>query len=259
MRDTGLLPADSIARRVDREMFVLLGGTAALLLQVAHPLVAAGVDQHSDFRRSPHTRLLRTLNTTLAIVFGDRDTAARAISRINGRHVAVRGIASDGRRYDARDPALLLWVQCTLVLTSLRLYELVIGPLRRDERQRYWDEAKVIGADLGISADAAPRTIEELERYERQMLDSTAMPDATSRAVARDVLRPLSWVPEIVWWPTDALAAGLLPATLRPRLNLEYGAPRRLFFRAAIAALRLIVPVLPRYLRIVPHARRRRA
>src|SRR5437660_12330623 len=112
MRDEGLLPADSIARRIDREMFILLGGTAALLLQVAHPLVAAGVDQHSDFRRSPHRRLLRTLDTTLAIVFGDRPRATAAIDRINGRHASVRGVAAGGAAYSARDPRLLLRVQC---------------------------------------------------------------------------------------------------------------------------------------------------
>ena len=84
MRDSGLFPADSVARRVDRELFLLAGGAAALLLQVAHPLVAAGVDQHSDFRRSPHRRLLRTLDTTLAIVFGFAGFANAWATR--GRH-----------------------------------------------------------------------------------------------------------------------------------------------------------------------------
>ncbi|HET8569025.1 MAG TPA: oxygenase MpaB family protein, partial [Candidatus Limnocylindria bacterium] len=50
---TDLFPRVSVARRIDRELFVLLVGTPALLLQVAHPLVAAGVAQHSDFRRDP--------------------------------------------------------------------------------------------------------------------------------------------------------------------------------------------------------------
>src|SRR5438552_9746397 len=185
MRDEGLLPADSLARRIDREMFILLGGPAALLLQVAHPLVAAGVDQHSAFRRAPHGRLLRTLDTTLAIVFGNSQTARRAMARINGRHVTVRGVAADGTKYDARDPALLLWVQCTLVLTSLRLYELVMGPLSSDDREDYWQEAKLIAAGLGLPRKAAPGTFADLERYEREMLGTVVVPDDTSRAAAR--------------------------------------------------------------------------
>ena len=100
-------------------MFVLLGGTAALLMQVAHPLVAAAVKEHSDFRRDPLRRLTRTLNTTLAVVFGDDRAAERAIARMNRIHRSVRGTAPTGRAYRAMDPALLLWVQATLVLGSL--------------------------------------------------------------------------------------------------------------------------------------------
>src|SRR5207248_685032 len=84
-------------RQINRESFLLLGGTAALLMQVAHPLVAAGVDQHSDFRRSPVRRLLRTVDTTLAIVFGERATAQSALKRIGRSHAPVRGQAANGR------------------------------------------------------------------------------------------------------------------------------------------------------------------
>ena len=66
MRDSGLFPTDSVARRVDRELFLLAGGAAALLLQVAHPLVAAGVDQHSDFRRSPRASTSDSPRSTAA-------------------------------------------------------------------------------------------------------------------------------------------------------------------------------------------------
>src|SRR5207245_6723549 len=120
------------------------GGTSALLRQVAHPLVAAGVHQYSDFRLDPFGRLHRTLNTTLATVFGDTLTARHALRRIDDRHGTIAGMAADGRAYRARDPRLLLWVQATLVLTSLRFYELVVGPLGAIDRERYWDEAKVV-------------------------------------------------------------------------------------------------------------------
>src|ERR1700694_4844502 len=108
MRDNGILAGQSGARRLTRESFLLLGGTAALLMQVAHPLVAAGVDQHSDFRRSPVRRLVRTVNTTLAIVFGERATAESALKRIGRSHAPVPGQAADGRAYRARAPQLVL-------------------------------------------------------------------------------------------------------------------------------------------------------
>src|SRR5438445_11409363 len=190
MRDEGLLPADSIARRIDREMFILLGGTAALLMQVAHPLVAAGVDQHSDFRRSPLRRLVRTVDTTLAIVFGERATAESALKRIGRSHAPVRGQAADGRAYRARDPQLMLWVHATLVLTSVRWYEAGMGRLSESERDAYWGEGKFFAGHLGVPHALLPAPYADLERYEAEMLGSEVRPDSVATAVARDVLRP---------------------------------------------------------------------
>lgn len=253
-----LIPEPSVARRIDREMFVLLGGTAALLMQVAHPLVAAGVDRHSDFRSDPFGRLVRTLNTTLAVVFGDDRAAHAAIDRVNRIHARVRGTSADGRAYRALDPELLLWVQTTLVLTSLRLYEDVMGPLSADDRQAYWDETKPIARLLGIPADRLPATTADLERYEREMLDSDVRPDATSRDVARAVLRPLPWIPAFLYRPNDALAAALLPERLRAPFGLRYGRAERRFYRGVVLAIRALRRVLPDALTAVPHARMRR-
>src|SRR5256714_8594358 len=101
VRDTGILAVDSVARRINRESFLLLGGTAALLMQVAHPLVAAGGDQHSDFRRQPLRRPVRTVDTTLAIVYGERATAEEALKRIGRRHPPGRRHAPDRRAHPA--------------------------------------------------------------------------------------------------------------------------------------------------------------
>ena len=60
---------------VNRESVLLLGGRAALLMQLAHPLVAAGVADHSDFRSDSLRRLRRTLDSMLSIIFGDVETA----------------------------------------------------------------------------------------------------------------------------------------------------------------------------------------
>lgn len=255
MTDHGLLPRDSVARRVNREMFLLLGGTTALLLQVAHPLVAAGVEQHSDFRRDPLGRLHRTLNTTLDAVFGSTARARRAVARIDGRHASVTGAAPDGRPYRARDPHLLLWVQTTLVLTSLRFYEIAVGRLSEDDRQRYWDEAKIIARELGIPDELFPPRIDDLERYERDMLATAVEPDATSISVARSVLRPFAFLPDLAYWPSDAIAAALLPPPLREPFGLRYGAAERFFFLFTVTAIRYMRELSPERLTVVPHAR----
>lgn len=237
-------------------MFLLLGGTAALLMQVAHPLVAAGVERHSDFRSDPLGRLRRTLDTTLAIIFGDDRTASEAIARMNRIHTRVRGIAAGGRAYQAADPSLLLWVQATLVLTSLRLYEQVMGPLPTGDREAYWEEAKPIAMRLGIPGQMLPAKVTDLEAYARAMLASQVVPDATARSVGRDVVHPFRWLPELAYWPSDALAAALLPASLRVAFGLRYSAAERLLFRAVIVAVRALRRVLPAFLTVVPQARR---
>jgi uncharacterized protein (DUF2236 family) len=86
-----LFPPDSITRRVNREAVLLLGGGRALLLQVAHPLVAAGVAEHSRFEQEPLQRLVRTLQLTLAIVFGSAAEALAAVRGIERVHARVRG------------------------------------------------------------------------------------------------------------------------------------------------------------------------
>ena len=110
--------------RVNREAVLLGSGPAALLLQLAHPLVAEGVAAHSDFAADPFARLRRTLRTTLAMVFGDGPTAEHAVTELNRVHARVQGpvldplaaAVTDARHYRALDPELLLWVQATLCL-----------------------------------------------------------------------------------------------------------------------------------------------
>src|SRR4051794_40676166 len=134
MSETGLFGPDSLTWRINREGALLLGGGRALLLQVAHPLVAAGVAQHSNYREEPFRRLYRTLDTVTTIVFGSMPEAEEAAARLHRVHARVKGEAEDGTRYAATDPDLVMWVHATLVDTSLVVYENYIGPLSLDER-----------------------------------------------------------------------------------------------------------------------------
>ena len=119
----GLYGPGSEAWRLNREAMLLLGaGPRALLLQIAHPLVAEGVDQHSDFRRDPWRRLQGTLESYLRIVFGTTAAARGEIARLERLHRRVTGPVVDPEavrrfpgRYEARDPSLSLWVHATLV------------------------------------------------------------------------------------------------------------------------------------------------
>src|SRR5215468_7746642 len=124
----GLFRRGSWLRRVSSESVVLLGGGRALLLEIAHPLVAEGVANHSRFREDPLGRLQRTLDALAAIAFGPRAealAAARGVERahrhVRGRLAAAAGRYAAGTPYDGRDPELMLWVWGTLVDTALEL------------------------------------------------------------------------------------------------------------------------------------------
>jgi len=126
----GYFPPESVIRRIGNSPLTpFLGGGPAVLLQMAHPLVATGVVEHSDYRRDLWRRLVRTLRALYLMAFGSKAEAeqAGAIVREVHAHVAgttevERGCFPAGTRYSASDPELMLWVHATLVHASLEFY-----------------------------------------------------------------------------------------------------------------------------------------
>ena len=245
----GLYPEGSITRRVNRENVLMLGGGRALLMQLAHPKIAAGVDEHSDFRAHPVRRLRRTVRMTMAIVFGDRETALAAARAVNQTHGKVRG-----RDYRALDPDLLLWVHSTLVDSALVTYETFVKPLSARERDTFYQESKVLGELLGIPRDRFPDTHRDLGRYMSSMITTgTVAVDARAADLGALVLRPkLKLLPGPAMIPFEIITAGLLPAQLRKQYGLAWGLPQRRVYRLMVIALPRMVAVTPPVLRVWP-------
>src|ERR687892_131387 len=158
-------------RRIHRERVLLVGGQRALVLQLAHPMVAAGVADRSDFPRKALERLRRTLDLTLATVFGTPEEMDAAVASIRRVHERVSGSRA-GRPYRATDPRLLLWVNATLIDTALLVYERFVRPLTEEDRRRYYEEAKPFGPLYGIPEDIVPSDLEAFASYVRDMLES---------------------------------------------------------------------------------------
>ncbi len=149
--DPGRYGPASEAWRLNREAMLLLGaGPRALLLQLAHPAVAAGVADHSDFRADPWRRLAGTLRSYLTIVYGTTAAANAEIRRLNTLH---RGIVGPG--YSARDPALSLWVHATLVDSTMAVYDAWLEPLPATRREAFYAETRPIGRAFGVPEDDA--------------------------------------------------------------------------------------------------------
>lgn len=245
----GLFDEHSITRRVNRENILLLGGGRALLMQLAHPKVAAGVDEHSDFRAHPIRRLRRTIRMTMAIVFGDRETALAAARGVNQVHARVQG-----HDYRALDPELLLWVYATLADTALVTYETFVQPLVRSEREEFHQEFKLLGELLGIPRERFPATVADLDAYLEEMVATGPVRvDARARELAAQVMRPPArLLPGPVMLPLNVVTTGLLPPALREQYGLPWGPRQQRAYRLAIAVVPRVIALTPPLLRVWP-------
>ena len=268
--DAGLYGPGSEAWRLNREALLLLGaGPRALLLQIAHPAVAAGVDEHSDFRSDPWRRLAATLRSYLTIVYGTTREARAEIRRLNELH---RGIVGPG--YAARDPVLALWVHATLIDSTIVANDAWLGPLPRVRRAAFYLETRPIGRAFGVPADLLPANLEAFEGYVASMLgpEGPVRVSPVARELAATILRPplaplatllpwgdraagaLSRVPTAAYAWTLWPAVGLLPATVREAYGIPWGAREWLVAEWLVACWRACLPLLPASFRQMPQA-----
>jgi uncharacterized protein (DUF2236 family) len=258
--DPGLYGPDSEAWRLNREAMLLLGaGPRALLLQLAHPSVAAGVADHSDFRADPWRRLAGTLRSYLTVVYGSTGVARAEIQRLNALHRTITGPG-----YSARDPDLSLWVHATLVDSTMAVADAWLEPMSMERRAAFYAETRPIGRAFGVPEGPLPADIGAFDEYLDGMLapSGPVRVSATARELAAVVLRPplaplaswLGFVPPgaYAWtlWPS----VGLLPVSVREDYGLRWGARERLVSGWLVAGWRAWRPVLPTSFRQMPKA-----
>jgi uncharacterized protein (DUF2236 family) len=225
-------------------------------LQLAHPAVAAGVAQHSDFRADPFARLRRTLMASYAVVFGSSARADAAIRRMNAIHGAVRGtIPESGDAYRATDPSLLLWVHATLVDTALRVYDRYVARLSPAEQQAYHAESRQIAIRLGVPDNVVPRSLVELRAEMLRLMDSGEVcVSETARSLAPSVLHPAPFPPAVAWDAAHLVSLSVMPDPIRRGYGLSWSEARERGLRRAAAASRRVMPLVPQRLRRVPQA-----
>jgi uncharacterized protein (DUF2236 family) len=253
---------ESVTWKINREAIVVAAWGRAILLQLAHPAVAAGVHDHSSFRgslRASFKRLHSTIGAMLSLTFGDTEQVITAAARINAIHDRVRGRVHEGSSatYSAHDPDLQRWVHVTLLDSVPLIYERLVGPLTANERDRYCAESAIVEPLLGMPAGSLPRDAGQLDAYLRGMLDSGALVVTdTSRALARAVLYPPHWY---LAWPAframQVLTIGLLPPSVRAAYGFEWHDRDARALARWTLLLRTSLRLLPSFLRQWPMAR----
>jgi uncharacterized protein (DUF2236 family) len=230
-RDGYFEPESVIRRMGNSPLTPFLGGGPAVLLQVAHPLVAAGVVQHSDYHADLWRRLVRTLRALYLMAFGTKAEAERAGEIVRAVHARVRGTTETqlgrfppGTRYSAFDPELMLWVHATLVNSSLQVYERFVQQLAPEDEERYYREMALVAELFGTPARVIPRTLADFREYFAAELGGpTLTVTEPARAVAAVVHAADLPAPMRVLVPAHRLAtAGLLPGRLRDEYGLHW-------------------------------------
>jgi uncharacterized protein (DUF2236 family) len=256
----GLFGPGTMSWRVNREAVLLAGAGRAALLQLAHPAVSHAIEQHSPTRSDPQGRFVRTFTQVFAMLFGDLASTLEAARSVHLTHARIRGPISEtsggyphGTRYAANDRAALLWVFATLVDTTLKTYSLLVHPLGRDERERYYDEAKRFGQLFGIAPEEFPRDWAAFQAYVRATLNSDAL--HVSRH-ARELSRFLLASPAPLFAPLmrsyRVFTAAMMPPPLREPYGLQIPAGGHAMFWLEVRALRGAVRTLPARLRFFP-------
>jgi len=256
----GIYGPSSEAWALNREAMLLLGaGPRALLLQLAHPQVAAGVADHSDFRADPWARLRGTLRSYLRIVYGTGTAARSEIRRLNGLHRTIIGPT-----YRARDPELALWVHATLVESTIVVADAWLEPISSARRRRYYAETLPIGRAFGIPPSLLPGDLEAFERYVSDAISSAGPVQVgdTARDLAWTVLHPplgpvippLAALPPALYAWTLWPSIGLLPPAIREAYGLRWGLPERAASAWLTTAWRGWRPILPPSFRQMPQA-----
>jgi uncharacterized protein (DUF2236 family) len=252
----GLFGPGSVSWRVDRELVVLAGGSCALLLQAAHPVVAAGVAEHSTYATDPFGRLMRTLTSSFDVAFGSRSQAEATIRRVNAIHARVRGTLPDGGEYSAQDPEALLWVHATLVDTALRVYSRFVNALTPDQEQAYHDESARVAVRLGVAPESIPPTITELRGWMDELVRTGRVRvTPAARDIAETVLHPLPLLPRSAWTAAHLVSLDTLREDVRRQYGIRWSVARARGMDRLAAFSRAALPALPPLLRFAPQAR----
>jgi uncharacterized protein (DUF2236 family) len=254
----GIFGPDSVIWRTDREAAVFLGAGRALLLQLAHPWVAAAIAEHSRSLTDPIGRFHRTFSIVFTMVFGTTGQALAAARRLHRRHAAISGILGEnagafaaGPTYCANDVAALRWVHATLTDTALLVYQLVNPPLSARDRERYYADARLFAALFGIPQSALRQSWADFARYVDEMFSSdTLAVSSAARSIAAELFSGAGTrLPAPLWY--RALTGSLLPPRLRDAFELPYGPSERRSVERVLTAFRHVHPWLPARLRYV--------
>lgn len=236
------------------------GSGRALLLQIAHPWVTQGVNDHSKTRSDPLGRAARTFTAVLSIVFGSLDQAMREARIVHRVHQRIKGTMAvdsgdfpQGSRYSANEAYAMLWVHATLWDTTVLMHELFIGPLSDQEKEAFYKETRLFAYMFGIPDEILPPNWQEFMEYNQAMWNSDQLVvNAATRELAGFLFAPMHFTlkPAMAW--LKIVTAATLNERLRRDFALPYGSNEQRVFGVGRKAIYYADRVSPTIVRSGP-------
>ena len=266
MAPPGNFTDDSLLRQVVGNRMTGLSGPRALLMMATHPVAFEGFFAHTGALDDPYARLQRTAVVMNAVAFGSQAEADRLTRRVRAMHARVRGsLPEDAGRFQAGtpyrgdDPELLLWILASLADSAMLVYSKYVRRLDGEERDALWQDYRVVGRHFGLADDDMPADADAFDAYMDAMLASGDLwvSDRARELATEIVLRPpvpahLRPVLELV----NQITFGLLPASVRRMYGFSWDPIRALALHGGAEYVkRVVVPVLPERVRMLPVAR----
>jgi uncharacterized protein (DUF2236 family) len=228
----------------------------ALLLQVAHPTVGAGVGEHSNFAQDPWGRLLRTLDYVHGSIYGGPELAGEIGRRVRAMHKGIKGLKPDGERYHALEPTAYAWVHATLASALVDGHRVFADEMTPAQAEAFWEEWLDVGRLIGVRPRDLPERWAQFPDYFHAMIADELEDNPTVHEVLATLAEPappaIPGVPPRVWTairrPLSAqlrlTTVGMLPPLLRHKLDLPWSRNDAAAFRIAAAASRAGSPAI---------------
>lgn len=255
---------DSAIWEINRERVLLLTGVKVLLMQIAHPMVAEAVYNHSYVFKKPLLRLHRTLKLTLGMVFGTKSEVAQAIAEIEQAHRPAVGkleqgvgIHAAGTSYNPRHPEQALWVFATLVEGAISGYETLVAPLSPIRKQEMLDNSSQIATWMGIPQQYIPASYDDLVTYMQDAIDSQiVIVSDKARKIAPFITTQSIPLVNIMSYPIVHMNIALLPEKLRQQYGYQLGSRENTVIQGVFGLSRRVTPRFPHFIRFAPEYHR---
>ena len=254
----GIFGAESVSWRINRESALFLGAGRAALLQLAHPWVAAALDQHSSLMAKPIARFHNTFRVVFTMIFGTADQTFRAARSLHAMHTKITGEVPEavagyekGAHYEALQVPALKWVYASLIESAVMAYECVRPPLQSEELAQYYAESKLLAGLFGLGPGELPDEWHGFKAYVAEICGSAALGvSERARYMAQRIMTGAgSWVHVPRWYQN--LTAEMLPQRFRDEFGLPFGSEEQESGAGARRWLPRVYAKLPGTLRYV--------